>query len=279
MGKYEVTWDEYDIWSYDSDIARRTRLKGIKETARDKDSDAITRPTPPYTDMTFDYGHDHYPALCVTQLSAKVYCEWLSAKTGHYYRLPTEAEWEYACRAGTTTAYSFGDDAKKIDEYAWNEDNSEFESKAVGLKKPNPWGLYDMHGNVSEWCLDKHEVGFYKKFADAKVKPLLNVPDLKEMYGRVVRGGSWSQSPVHLRSAARMKSRKDWKVQDPQIPQSAWYLTDADNVGFRIIRPLAVPTKAQRRKLMFDSLKEEIAIIPPEKKRSAGTPFKKKKEH
>ncbi len=266
MGKYEVTWDEYDIWTFGGDITRRIVLKDVKPTPRDADADAVSRPSKPYTDMTFDYGHDRYPSLCATQLAAKVYCEWLSAKTGHYYRLPTEAEWEYACRAGTTTAFSFGNDVKKVDNYAWNEDNSDFEPHPVGKKKPNPWGLYDMHGNVAEWCLDKYDAGFYKKFANAKVKPLLNVPSLEHRYGRIVRGGSWDQKPLELRSASRMKSVKDWKQLDPQLPQSDWYLTDAHNIGFRIIRPLKVPSKAVRRKLMLDSVKEEIDRIPSHKK-------------
>ena len=106
---------------------------------------------------------------------------------------------------------------KKIDDYTWNDDNSDFELHAVGLKKPNPWGLYDMHGNAAEWCLDKYDVGFYKKYADAKSKPFLNVPSAKEMYGRVARGGSWKETPEKLRSSSRLKSIKDWKQEDPQI--------------------------------------------------------------
>ena len=236
MGKTEVTWDEYDVWNHNLDIKKRKVLKTVA-TEQDLRSDTVTRPTKPYTDMTFGMGHDGFPAICMTQLAAKTYCEWLSAKTGHYYRLPTEAEWEYACRAGTTTAYSFGDDVSMLGDYAWYEANSDGQYQKVGQKKPNPWGLHDMHGNVMEWTLDQYFPDTYSKFPSDKAtgQPFSQATKL---YPHVARGGSWEDETKLLRSAARVKSDPIWKVQDPQLPKSRWYHTDALFLGFRVVRPL-----------------------------------------
>lgn len=253
MGKHEVTWDEYDIWSFNLDIQRR-KLAKTEPTEYDKLADAVTRPTKPYTDMTFGMGQSKYPAICMTQHAAKMYCQWLSAKTGHYYRLPTEAEWEYACRAGTTTPYSFGDSADDIDEYAWYYENANEKYQKVGKKKPNPWGLHDMHGNVSEWCLDKYEADFYNSLAamdGVQTNPVC-IPSTE--YPRVARGGSWDDDADVLRSAARVSSSPEWKVQDPNLPKSVWYMTDALQVGFRVIRPLNPPSAEERAARFYDPI-------------------------
>lgn len=252
MGKYEITWDQYEIWGENIDIARR-QIFGMPATDNDKIADAVTRPTPPYTDMSFGMGKQKNPAICMTQHAARKYCEWLSAKTGHYYRLPTEAEWEYACRAGTTTSYSFGDDTSKIDEYAWYSENSEETYHDVGLKKPNSWGLYDMHGNVAEWTLDQYEADAYSKRTAGTRDPLA-VPS--KLFPRVVRGGGWDDDATMLRSAVREGSSEDWKEQDPQVPQSIWYHTDALGVGLRIVRPLKAPT-AEERAVKWDKTAPE----------------------
>jgi formylglycine-generating enzyme required for sulfatase activity len=242
MAKCEITWDAYEVWMSDTDILRRQVL-GIQSNARDKAADEyqLSQPTKPYTDMSFGMGKREFPAICMTQHAARTFCKWLSAKTGRYYRLPTEAEWEYACRAGTTTAYSFGDDPAKLGEYAWYYDNSHEKYQKVGQKKPNPWGLHDMHGNVAEWVLDQHAADGYGKHA--AIDPLV-IPTT--LYPRVVRGGSWDDNPGPLRSAARVGSHEDWIQQDPQTPKSIWYLTDALGVGFRIVRPLVEPSDEEK---------------------------------
>lgn len=240
MGKCEVTWDEYDQWAIGLNEKIR-KLKNLEQDDYDKLADALARPTPAYSDMSFGMGREGYPAICMTQLAAKMYCKWLSAKTGHYYRLPTEAEWEYACRAGSTTAYCFGDEPEDgLDDYAWYYENSDEQYQKVGEKKANAWGLHDMHGNVAEWVLDQLNKEGYP---DAEGKTLdnpLNIPET--LYPRVVRGGTWDDDADALRSAARRGSDKSWKAQDPQIPQSIWYHTDADFVGFRVVRPLVTPS-------------------------------------
>lgn len=234
MAKTETTWDLYDLYWKSTDVVKDEK-PGAKERGW---ADAITRPTPPYADETFGHGRESNPVLCITHHAAMEFCRWLSIRTGKIYRLPTEAEWEYACRAGTKTAYFFGDDPAKFGEYAWFAANSEDLAKKVGQKKPNPWGLHDMYGNVAEWCLDHYDKGYYVRFEP--LKPALapvNLPT-ELRFPHVARGGSWADQPAQCRSAARRGSDKTWIKLDPQRPQSIWWLTSADFVGFRIVRPV-----------------------------------------
>jgi formylglycine-generating enzyme required for sulfatase activity len=232
MGKTEVTWDEYDLyWKKEVGAAKPDQL-----TPRDREADAVTRPTPPYADETFGHGREGQPVLCITHHAAMQYCLWLSTKTGKTYRLPTEAEWEYACRAGTKTAYFFGDDPKPLEEYAWFAANAEDVTHKVGAKKPNPWGLYDMYGNVAEWCLDQYQKDYYSTLPTDRITLGPVVIPGPDRFPHVARGGSWADEPPRLRSAARRGSDKTWIKRDPQRPQSIWWLTDADFVGFRIVR-------------------------------------------
>jgi formylglycine-generating enzyme required for sulfatase activity len=238
MGAYEVTWNEYELFMY-QDEERKFQKEIPTDPYVDKISDAVARPTKPYVEMSFGMGKDGYPAISMTHHAANKFCQWLSAKTGQYYRLPTEAEWEYACRAGTTGRFSFGDDEAQLGQYAWFEKNSDFKYQKVGRKKPNPWGLYDMHGNVAEWVLDGYMPTAYEQF-NSPVGVQQFVRGLTP-YPHVARGGSWDDSVEKLRSAARRFSDKSWKQQDPQLPKSIWYLTDAQFLGFRVVRPLNVP--------------------------------------
>ncbi len=256
MGKHELTWDLYELWMLNIDRDNRA-YKKLETTKSDSLSDAVTKPTAPYTDMTFGMGKSGYPAICMTQLSAKMYTMWLSARTGRFYRLPTEAEWEYACKAGTNTAYNFGDDPEMLSEHSWYLNNSYFQYQPVGQKPVNPFGLFDMHGNVWEWTLDQFAPPPATLPASKRLNPLV-VPT--SLYPRVVKGGSWDDGVKNHRSAARMASEESWKQQDPQIPKSVWYHTDALFVGFRVVRPREVPPLEDIEK--YWPSEAEILAIP-----------------
>ena len=239
MGKTEVNWDIYDLYAFknmEKEMAARhpDPDKSVQKT------DASTRPSPPYVDMSFGMGRSGYPAINMTQYAAIHFCKWLYEKTGIFYRLPTEAEWEYACRAGSKTAYSFGADESKLDEFAWHRKNSDAAYKKIGLKKPNAFGLHDMHGNVMEWTLDQYIPDYYaKQPAGEKYAPVT------ELYPTAVRGGSWDDEPADLRSAARTASKPEWKILDPQLPKSEWWMTSASFVGFRVVRPVKQPSQEE----------------------------------
>ena len=242
MAKYETTWDLYHLFMNRNIDENQPDFNSQNEV--NIEVDGVSGATTPYVEMSFGMGTDGYPAISMTQLAAKKFCKWLSAMTGNFYRLPTEAEWEYACRAGTNSAFSFGDDLSLIDDYAWFKNNSDESYHKVGLKKPNPWGLFDMHGNISEWTLDMHDVRAYQKYSGTLADNPYEKPT--KLYPRVVRGGSWMNSDFKLRSASRQVSSKQWKKQDPQIPRSIWWHTDAQFVGFRIIRPLKTPSLSEQ---------------------------------
>lgn len=224
MGIKEVTHDEFLVFFNDESLTRNS------------DVDAVTRPTAQYIDLSWGMGKQGgFPFNSMSQRTALMYCRWLYKKTGTFYRLPTEAEWEYACRAGSDTPYPFGRDSASINDYAWFAGNSGNKYHKTGLKKPNAWGLYDMLGNVAEWTLDQYNANYYEKLKDNESNPFTE-PTSK--YPKTLKGGGYSTSAAMMRSAARFKSDASWNKRDPQVPKSKWWLTDAAAIGFRIVSPV-----------------------------------------
>ena len=206
--------------------------KTEKEAKQSKeDVDAISGPTPVYGDLTMGYEKKH-PAMGMTWHNATVFCKWVSRKTGRKYRLPTEAEWEYACRAGTTNVFGVGNDKKQLVDFASYEANSDDETGEVAKKKPNSRGLYDMLGNVREWVYDFYSPDAYKDAAQKS--PAVNPRGPKSGKVHVARGGDYSSSIEELRCAARAFEEEWWRSGDPQIPKSKWWLPEMDIIGFRI---------------------------------------------
>ncbi len=194
LGKYEVTFDEWDICYNEGGCPSKLSSKG--------------------------WGRRSRPAIHVSWRDAKQYVQWLSKKTGKDYRLPTEAEWEYAARAGNPGRWFFGNDVSKLGEYAWFIENSGRKTHPVGMKKPNPFGLYDIYGNVIEWVEDCYD---YTEYA------YQNAPSDGTAYKsgrcryRIRRGGDWSTGPDVVRSARRKTGSTNFRK---------YY------VGFRVARTL-----------------------------------------
>jgi formylglycine-generating enzyme required for sulfatase activity len=193
IGRYTVTFDEYDRFCL--------------ATLRDKPDDK-------------DWGRGRRPVINVSWDDAVAYCAWLFQQTGCTYRLPTEAEWEYAARAGTTTRWSFGNDEQMLREFAWFEGNSDVnifhfgrkrksrKTHPVGEKRPNPWGLYDMHGNVREWAEDCWSNHYNGAPTDGSAWAQ------KTCQARVLRGGSWNYDPRIARAAFRSGNRPEFRGSD-----------------------------------------------------------------
>ncbi len=245
-GKYEVTWEEYRRFMDMDFVLKELQRNKIRKRLLKYEVDTMSAPSELYhPDFTYGGGEEYnQPAATMSQFGAKQYTKWLSVTSKAFYRLPYEAEWEYACRAGTKTAYSFGDDVDDLEAHGWYVGNSDEERHGVGEKKANAFGLFDMHGNVAEWVLDAYnEAGYTHLKAGQKytVEQTYNKP--KAIYSRVLRGGSWELGDVQCRSAARLGSQKEWKDNDPQEPQSPWWYSDSPGLGtgFRLVRPLVAP--------------------------------------
>ncbi|MCA9158713.1 MAG: formylglycine-generating enzyme family protein, partial [Planctomycetales bacterium] len=173
VAKYETSWGEYNLFMSMYKLLKVLQSQGLRQISGDNRVDAITAPTELYdSSFTYQFGQDaNLPAVTMTQYAAKQYTKWLSLLTGQQLRLPTAAEWEHACRAGSTTNYSFGDDSEQLDEFAWYVENADETPHPVGQKEPNAFGLHDMHGNVMEWCIDSYTEDGYTSLAD-KPQPL-----------------------------------------------------------------------------------------------------------
>jgi sulfatase modifying factor 1 len=267
MGQYEITWSQYKPFMALYEPMKQFESKQLRKVTDANRVDAITIPTKLYDPtFTFEKGENpRQPAVTMTQYAAKQYTKWLSLTTGHAYRLPSEAEWEYACRAGTQTAFSFGDDPEKLPEYGWFFDNANESTHPVAQKKPNAWGLYDMHGNAAEWVLDQYFATGYKAppSQPAKAADLIAWPTV--LYPRAVRGGHWDSDPEDCRCASRLPSHDDdWKSNDPNLPLSPWWYTSdpARGVGFRLVRQIEPLTLAQRERLWepdVDAIRDAVA--------------------
>ncbi len=241
MGKTEVTWEEYEPFML-TEIPRQKDgqvLDFIREQI-ENDIDLLARPTPPYHPMTYGMPRAGHPAISMTQHAANKYCQWLSYQTGHFYRLPTEAEWEYACRAGSKTKYSWGDNPTEAANYAWVGGDAASYYQKPAQKKPNAWGFHDMHGNVLEWTLDQYVPNRQAYFGKKKVtNPWVKAT---KPYPHVAKGGHWKQSLEEVVTSARQQSDPKWKLSDPQNPKSLWYHTNTPWLGMRIVRPVKIPS-------------------------------------
>jgi formylglycine-generating enzyme len=246
MSEVEVTWESF--FAFFSATSSQGRKEGVQNA--EEEVDAITGPTPPWGAPDQGWGMGDRPAITMTHHAAQTFCSWLSEVTGKKYRLPTEAEWEYAARAGTDGPYFFegtpgdyedegiinkifGPDTSIINTYVIYQQNSPLRTQPPSVVKPNPFGLKNMLGNVAEFCSDYYDLQTYAKYPQGVINNPRGPRDGQE---HVIRGGSFKDTPKNLRIADREHTRsEEWKDTDPQIPKSIWWYSDCNDVGIRIV--------------------------------------------
>lgn len=194
LSRTEITWDLYDVFVFGHD-----QEAGLSTP----EADAVTRPSKPYVATDRGFGHNGYPAISISYRGATYFCEWLSAKTGKKFRLPTVEEWKLVCAAAQIPA-------DRLDEYAWNDANSGGTTHPPGSKKPDALGLVDLFGNAGEWVATEDRKG-------------------------AVVGGSYLTPPAEVTCDVVLPYTKDWNKSDPQFPKSVWWLCDGGFIGFRVL--------------------------------------------
>jgi len=243
MAKIEVSWEEY------LEFFKATSSQGRKEAEVNENVDAISGPTPPWGAPDQGWGKGSRPAITMTWKAANTYCQWLTKVTGKKYRLPTEAEWEYAARGGTKTPYFFegspkdytsegffkrifGADTTIINSYVAYKATSPSQTVEPGSVKANAYGLKNMLGNVYEFCSDYYSPTAYAAYKKGAVNP----KGPKRGKEHVIRGGSFKSDAKDVRCAARdFTKTKAWLVTDPQMPKSVWWYSDCVDIGFRVV--------------------------------------------
>jgi formylglycine-generating enzyme required for sulfatase activity/nitrate/TMAO reductase-like tetraheme cytochrome c subunit len=249
MAEVETTWNQYWAFYASTMSEGRTPPEVVYENnLKAMDVDAISGPTAPFGYPDQGWGQDDRPAITMTHYAAETFCQWLSEKTGKRYRLPTEAEWEYAARGGTTSAYFFPGSPKDFSEhgfmrnifkpktdsisaYVVYDKNSNSRTQPPSFVLPNPYGLRNMLGNVMEYCADRYDPDAYSKRSGITANPLVTEGD-----EWVVRGGHYNSDAADVRSARRAHtSHDDWMRTDPQQPKSIWWYSDIKGVGFRVV--------------------------------------------
>ena len=245
MGEVEVTWRQFWAFYNETMSEGRTPPEKIYANNNRPDVDAVSGPTPPFGFPDQGWGMGDRPAITMTHYAATTFCQWLSLKTGRHYRLPTEAEWEYAARGGTETPYFFegnpkkyysrrsrGADTTMIGRYIVFSGNSSGKTQEPGFVKANPFGLKNMLGNVMEYCSDWYAEDAYTKIKDGELDP----KGPQSGTEHVVRGGSYADNASMVRSASRNHTEHDkWLKTDPQNPKSIWWYSDIKGVGFRVV--------------------------------------------
>jgi len=248
MAEVEVTWDAF--WTFYSQTMSEGRLNPETVYANNANPvDGISGPTPPFGNPDQGWGSGDRPAITMSHYAAQTYCQWLSMVTGKKYRLPSEAEWEYACRGETETPYYFEGDPKRLSEEGlrsrlFGADTSNIASQAVyalnsGARtrepeevRTNPFGLKNMPGNVYEYCSDWFAEDAYAQTGESVTDP--TGPSTGKEY--VIRGGYYGSDAAELRSAARFATDKEeWRKTDFQQPKRIWWFSDMKGIGFRVV--------------------------------------------